>query len=330
MKTLHRTALSAIILLVFPGLSNNPAQAQEIPGSSTTLLGIVGQVTNSAAGVTPATSIQYGYLTYVRGVDQHFLAGGHDETSAIFTFFTSATTTGSVTTGNLRTVTRTGTTTLYLNPTPSGNFADPNTFRAGTPIQISTLQQQVVINVPTGTFRTVNVNAVTSSTQFNLAGRTLRLGAIGSAFTTFLVGQLHSPTPPSGYFSGYALEGRGTFSPTSPTGISAVPMLTTAGEPGVSASIVVSFNSASASDGMVMFGTGPGCAGLVEVATRDLFRHTTTHAVVVTGNDLPGTVGDNGIQPGVQYWYEVVTRGSGAPQTDDNQGACYQVTVPAS
>jgi hypothetical protein len=81
---------------------------------------------------------------------------------------------------------------------------------------------------------------------------------------------------------------------------------------------------------MVLFGSGPGCAGLVEVATRDLFRQSMAHAVVVTGNDLPGTVGDNGIQPGATYWYEVVAAGSGIPQVDNNQGVCYRVTVPSS
>lgn len=328
MGTPRRITLGAIALLAAFAIPGTLAGAEEAPGSETTLFGMVGQVANSAPGVTPATSIQYGYLTYVRGIKHLFTDGGRDESNALFTFFTNATTTSVVTSGNLRTIVRTGTTTLYLDLTPHGNFADPNTFRIGMPIQMSSLRQQVVVNITTGAFRTVNINTITSTVSFVLDNQDFRLGTIGRVSTTFLVGQLHSPPPPSGYFSGYAVEGSGTFASTSPSGVSGVPILTRSGGSGVSASIVVSFPSSLAGDGMVLFGSGPGCAGLVEIATRDLFRHTTTHAVVVAGNDLPGTVGDNGIQPGATYWYEVVSLSSGLLKTDDNQGRCYRVTVP--
>ncbi|GAC1469310.1 MAG: hypothetical protein PVSMB7_18430 [Chloroflexota bacterium] len=330
MSALRWIVLSTIVLLVVGTLPASPVRAEDSLASPTTLFGLVGQVTNSAPGITPATSIQYGYLTQVRGIDGSFALGGHDESNALFTFFTSATTTRVVTNGNFRTVTRMGVTTLYLNSTPTGNFAVPDSFRAGVPIQTSIMKQQVVITISTGAFRTVNVNAITSTTAFSQGGRSLRIGAVGSAYTTFLIGQLHSPSPPSGYFSGYALEGRGTFTDTSSSGVSAVPVHSSPGGFGISASIVVSFPSVSAGNGMVLFGSGPGCGGLVEVATRDLFSHTVTHAVVVTGNDLPGSVGDNGIQPGATYWYEVVSIGPGGPRIDDNHGSCYQVTVPAS
>jgi hypothetical protein len=81
---------------------------------------------------------------------------------------------------------------------------------------------------------------------------------------------------------------------------------------------------------MVYFGSGPGCAGLVEVATRDAGAGTTSHNVLVLGNDLPGTVGDNGIVPGATYWYEVATATRAGTQIDDNGGKCYSITVPAS
>jgi hypothetical protein len=92
------------------------------------------------------------------------------------------------------------------------------------------------------------------------------------------------------------------------------------------ASFVVTWTSAKAGAGMVLFGTGPGCTGLVDVAMSDMGAGTTSHTVVVTGNDLPGTVGDIGIQPGQTYWYETVVVGS-AP--DNNGGKCYSVTVPS-
>ena len=90
----------------------------------------------------------------------------------------------------------------------------------------------------------------------------------------------------------------------------------------------VSFTSSAPGQGEVYFGSGPGCQGLVEVATRDAGTGTTSHRLLVLGNDLPGTVGDNGIVPGTTYWYEVVTVSSGGQETDDNHGACYSVTVP--
>jgi hypothetical protein len=49
---------------------------------------------------------------------------------------------------------------------------------------------------------------------------------------------------------------------------------------------------------------------------------------VVTGNDLPGTVGDNGIIPGVTYWFEVVTVTRSGVEVDTNTGHCYNVTIP--
>lgn len=91
---------------------------------------------------------------------------------------------------------------------------------------------------------------------------------------------------------------------------------------------VVGFDSTAAGQGMVYFGSGPGCQGLVEVGTQDIHPGATTHAVVVTGNDLPGTAGDNGIVPGATYWYETVTVTSSGTQTDNNGGACYSVTIP--
>jgi hypothetical protein len=90
----------------------------------------------------------------------------------------------------------------------------------------------------------------------------------------------------------------------------------------------VTFSSTSPGQGMVYFGSGPGCLGLVEVATQDAGAGTTNHRVSVTGNDLPGTVGDNGIVPGTTYWYEVVTITKSGTETDNNGGKCYSVTVP--
>jgi hypothetical protein len=106
------------------------------------------------------------------------------------------------------------------------------------------------------------------------------------------------------------------------------PIVTAQPTGGSSASFVVSFLSSKAGQGRVFFGSGPGCAGLVEVATQDLDAGTTTHTIQVRGNDLPGTVGDNGIQPGTTYWYKLVAVTSSGQEVDDNGGKCYGVTIP--
>jgi hypothetical protein len=91
--------------------------------------------------------------------------------------------------------------------------------------------------------------------------------------------------------------------------------------------LVVSFLSAQTGQGNVYFGSGPGCLGLVEVATQDLNPNSTVHVVHVTGNDLPGSVGDNGIVSGTTYAYENVTVTPAGAQVDTNGGKCYSTTA---
>jgi plastocyanin len=122
-------------------------------------------------------------------------------------------------------------------------------------------------------------------------------------------------------FGGVWLAARATSFPL------VAPIVSAQASGGVSASFVVSWSSTKPGQGEVYFGSGPGCSGLVEVATRDLSPGTTTHTVQVTGNDLAGTVGDNGVQPGATYSYELVTISASGGQTDDNGGACYAVTI---
>ncbi|HEX6509442.1 MAG TPA: hypothetical protein VF221_17575 [Chloroflexota bacterium] len=91
---------------------------------------------------------------------------------------------------------------------------------------------------------------------------------------------------------------------------------------------LVTFLSSVPGQGSVYFGTGPGCAGLVQVATQDQSSNTTRHAIVVSGNELPGSVGTNGITPGITYWYETVTMTANGPEINNNNGNCYPVTAP--
>src|SRR5919206_3640842 len=92
---------------------------------------------------------------------------------------------------------------------------------------------------------------------------------------------------------------------------------------GTSASFTVTFPSSKPGQGQVLFGSS--CSALVNTATQDLGSGTTQHAVQVTGNDLPGTVGNIGITPGSKYFFEVLTVGSSGTEIDNNSGQCFSV-----
>jgi quercetin dioxygenase-like cupin family protein len=111
--------------------------------------------------------------------------------------------------------------------------------------------------------------------------------------------------------------------------VAAVPLVTHSTS-GASGSFTVTFSSKFPGNGMVLFGSGPGCSGLVETAMSDSGAGTTSHSVKVTGNDLPGTVGDIGIVPGATYWFETETATRIGNEVDNNEGKCYSVTVPSS
>jgi hypothetical protein len=98
---------------------------------------------------------------------------------------------------------------------------------------------------------------------------------------------------------------------------------------GTSAAFVVSSFGAAPGTARVYFGTGSACTGLVGTGTQDAYPGFDLHAVLVSGNDLAGTVGDSGIAPGTTYFYEVETTGaSGGVSLDSNGGKCYSVAIP--
>src|SRR5947209_4908527 len=131
-----------------------------------------------------------------------------------------------------------------------------------------------------------------------------------------------------GMSSVFAAAPRQTTTPAATTGTVGVTPEVLLSPPGVTARFTVTFSSAAAGQGEVYFGSR--CDALVEVATRDRFAGTTQHAVTVVGNDLPGTVGDTGIQPGATYFFATVTMTSSGPVIDTNGGKCYSVTIPTA
>jgi hypothetical protein len=165
----------------------------------------VGQATSFAP--TPSAPLgsanQYGFLTVVRGIDDVFSGGPHNETTAVLTFFNEVTTTESFSDGPLRVIDRNGTTTIYLNTAPA-SFANQDSFRSGIPVLTSTLHQQAV-NTAVGTFTTVFANTVSSTSAFSINGTTFRLGHTGQSFRATITGQGNATPPPNAHFSGYAV-----------------------------------------------------------------------------------------------------------------------------
>jgi hypothetical protein len=164
------------------------------------VLEFVGQFNNTAT-----TSQQFGYISRIEGLNDTFNGTPQSEATALFTFVTNATTDRVIANGPLRTVNRTGTTTIYLN-TPPSDFTNPASFSQGTPIQVSNYRQQVVLNTLTNAFVTTHINTITETHSFWLNGTTYRLGRVGDAFRTSYSGQGNTPgAVPSGWFGGNAV-----------------------------------------------------------------------------------------------------------------------------
>src|SRR6266699_344231 len=188
--------LAAVLVLITAGVAS--AQITIPITDEQVLYEMIGEFNNSG----PASQ-QYGYLSSVTGLDNVFSSPTtKDETTALFTFVTNATTFQVVNHGPFRIVDRTGTTTTYLNNGPS-DFTNPATFSQGMPIQVSNYRQQVIINTLTNTFVTVHTNSVTDVETFTLNRVAYRLGQLGKSFRTNYSGQANTPGAiPSGWFAG--------------------------------------------------------------------------------------------------------------------------------
>jgi hypothetical protein len=165
-----------------------------------TWMEFVGQVVNPSA----TSSNQFGYLTYLRGVDQLFVGDVVSAETARFTFFNETTTVSVLNHGPLRIITREGTTTIHHSEGGS-SFANPDSFRAGTPLQTSRLRHVVIINLTDNSFTTLFENVVTDVSSTEIDGRVLRLGRVGQMFRTAILGQIIAPIPPNGWIAGFAV-----------------------------------------------------------------------------------------------------------------------------
>jgi hypothetical protein len=163
---------------------------------------LVGQVQSSAPGVSPATSIQYGYVSDLGGLPI-FKAEPQNESTAVLTFYTDTTTSRVINNGPIRVINREGTMTVYSDPTAGGSFANPDSFRDGTPVLVARLRQQVIVNTTTSGFTAQNLNTIISTSPFQGPSGTLQLGNAGDRFRTIISGHVNAAGPPSAYMAGY-------------------------------------------------------------------------------------------------------------------------------
>lgn len=159
----------------------------------------VGQFNN-----TSTTSQQFGYFNRIQGLASVFSGDPQNETTALFTYVTDATTDATFIDGPLKIIDRTGTTTVYINSCPC-DFTNPESFAAGTVVQVSTYTQQVVVNTTTNEFTTVHLNTITETESFTLNGVSYNLGEVNQSFRTSYLGGINSSGAPSGWTGGYAV-----------------------------------------------------------------------------------------------------------------------------
>ncbi len=191
--------IAALALIAVLAAAEDTGDVQHVRfAEDVVALEYVGNVNNNGAN-----SNQFGYFSFVTQLPA-FNGTPEDAAHANFTFFTEAVTQRVTTNGTLRIVDRTGTTTVYLATSPP-SFADPDSFRSGIPIQVSTMQQQVILDTTTGDFNVVNVNTVTGTFTFSLAGYDYQLGKTGDRFRTLVRGKTNAAPPPGFFMAGYAV-----------------------------------------------------------------------------------------------------------------------------
>lgn len=141
------------------------------------VLELVGRSDQDGNNVT-----HYGYLTRIRGLPDDLLFSDpsiRTQATARFTFFATTTLTARHVLGNIIVTAAPGTLTIYFNGTPSGDFGNPGSFAAGTPIATFSARFQNVLNVQatdTGIISAVADLIQLGSDSFMLDGVRYHLG----------------------------------------------------------------------------------------------------------------------------------------------------------
>jgi hypothetical protein len=157
------------------------ADAQEVgvAPDGANAIELIGKIDQNAAAFNG-----YGYLTYISGIpdDQMFSdPTNRSEATAHFTFASTASLTARSVVETIFMLNAAGSTTIYYNDTPAGDFTDPTTFASGTPIAVSSERFQNIINVQapdTAIDTTISQFTETSATPFTLNGSDYQFGHV--------------------------------------------------------------------------------------------------------------------------------------------------------
>jgi len=192
--TVLRNAFLAAVVVVIAAVPASPGSHGD------RALELIGAVLNAGP-----SSAQYGYISYINGIDGIFTGSPQNETTALFTFYNATSTLRVINNGPLRIVNREGTMTVYLDGNPNGDFAKPDSFRDGTPVMVATLRHQVILDTATNQFTTVFVNTITSSAKFTLGAQQYDLGKPGQMFRTMVFGRPSTSGPGQFVIAGYTV-----------------------------------------------------------------------------------------------------------------------------
>ena len=209
MKKISVRAMSAMFLATALVLASMPSpvlpQSKHSNAVGDVLFYFIGQ-----ARFNPSTQVlsQFGYLTYVNGVsgvEPIFNPGVQNETTALFTFYSDTVAERLINNGPLQIFDRVGTMTIYLDTAPNGNFANPESFRDGLPVQTSEIRLQSIADMLTGALTVTSANTITSSDFFSFGQHHFLLGKVGQKFRRTYFGHVNTPAPPSAHIAGFAV-----------------------------------------------------------------------------------------------------------------------------
>jgi hypothetical protein len=205
MSTRRKAELRAFLALVMLTTASVPAFPHNWKNAADAVsMELIGQVNN-----VETSSFQFGYLSYINGIDTATIFSGapQDETTALFSFSNDTTTRRVINNGSMRIIDRDGTSTIYFNAVPDGDFANPASFTDGTPVLAASLRHQVIIDTITGSFTATFVLRVTSHESFSLGDKDFRLGKVGQTLRLTFIGRLNTPGPPAAHIAGFAVGG---------------------------------------------------------------------------------------------------------------------------
>jgi hypothetical protein len=204
LRSISATFLAAVFALVTMSVPSFP-QGKQSNAVGDVLFHFIGQ-----ASLNPSTRVlsQYGYLTHVGGIsgfEPIFNPGPQNEATALLTFYSDTFAERVINNGPLQIIDRVGTMTIYLDTSPNGNFANPESFRDGLPVQTSELILQSISDTLTGSLTVTSVNTITSSDFFSLGQHHFLLGKAGQKFRRTYFGHVNTPGPPAAHIAGFAV-----------------------------------------------------------------------------------------------------------------------------